>query len=117
MPNFKPKSKKKIKFSTNYITTLDFKHQAKMTELNNIKTKEIPKLKRKKKKVKERMKKEKNIEKKMEIMDEIKEIRKTIKKLKLKKNDYLLNNSKYIFEYFEKKKEVSEGNGRKTILN
>ena len=50
MPNFKPKSKKKIKFSTDYITTLDFKHQAKMAEFADIKINKIPKLKQKKKK-------------------------------------------------------------------
>ena len=49
MPNFKPKSKKKIKFSTNYITTLYFKHQAKMAEFADIKINKIPKLKQKKK--------------------------------------------------------------------
>ena len=117
MPNFKPKSKKKIKFSTNYITTLDFKHQKKMKEFDDIENKEIPKLIKKKRALKKNIKKLKNIEKKMETMDKIKEIRKKIKLLKRKKNDYLLNNSKYIFEYFEKKKDVSEGNGQKTILN
>jgi len=117
MPNFKPKSKKKIKFSTNYITTLDFKHQAKMAEFADIKINKIPKLKQKKKNLKKKLIKMNNIEKKMLITDEIKEITRKIRTLKRKKNDYLLNNSKYIFEYFEKKKEVSEGNGRKTILN
>jgi len=117
MPNFKPKSKKKIRFYTNYVTTLDFKHQTKMKEFDDIEKLEIPKLQLEKKKLKRKMKKLKNIEDKMQTIDDIKKIRKTIKILKRKKNDYLLNNSKYIFEYFEKKKDVSEGNGHKTVLN
>ena len=63
------------------------------------------------------MEKCKNAEKKMELADKLKEISKTIKTLKKKKKNYLLNNSKYIFEYFEKKKDVSQGNSQKTVLN
>jgi len=36
-----------------------------------------------------------------------KEINETIKELKKKKNDYFLDNSKYIFEYFENKKSIN----------
>lgn len=43
----------------------------------------------------------------MEIKDRIKEINETIKELKNKKTNYFLNNSKYIFEYFENKKNIN----------
>ena len=51
--------------------------------------------------------KTKNIEKIMELQDEIASIKLRIKNIKRKKKDYLLDNSKYIFEYFERKKEIS----------
>ena len=47
------------------------------------------------------------IEQLMEVKDRIKEINETIKKLKNKKNNYFLDNSKFIFEYFENKKNIN----------
>ena len=49
------------------------------------------------------------LEEQLNIKDEIKKIKKDIKNLEQKKKKYLLNNSKYIFPYFEKKKELSQG--------
>jgi hypothetical protein len=46
------------------------------------------------------------IEKIMDFKDRIREINETIKDLKGKKNNYFLDNSKYIFEYFENKKNI-----------
>jgi hypothetical protein len=46
------------------------------------------------------------IERVMELKDRIREINETIKDLKDKKNNYFLDNSKYIFEYFENKKNI-----------
>ena len=46
MPNFKPKSEKKIKYTKNNKITLDNKHREKMDEFLNIKEKIIPKLKK-----------------------------------------------------------------------
>ena len=57
-----------------------------------------------------------NIEERLNIEDEIKEIGVKIKKLKKEKKDYLLENSGVIFEYFEKKKEVSLGKSNKVPL-
>jgi hypothetical protein len=47
------------------------------------------------------------IEKKLEIIDEIKNLKNKIKMIKKRKKNYLLNNSKYVFDYFEKKKEIT----------
>ena len=48
------------------------------------------------------------IEQKMEIKDRIEEITEIIKSLKNKKNNYFLDNSKFIFEYFENKKNIKK---------
>jgi len=55
----------------------------------------------------------------MEIKDRIKEINESIKELKLKKNDYFLDNSEYIFEYFENKKNIDnvEDNSSKSVTS
>ena len=104
MPNFKPKAKKKIKVSKKSTITLDSKHNQKMNEFKNIQEKTIPDLLKRKKLLKKKLKKITNIEEILNIKDEIKAIKKKICKLKMKKDDYLLENSEIIFNYFEKKR-------------
>ena len=117
MPNFKPKSKKKIKFSKKTNTTLDSKHTEQINKFEKYKTKVIPDLKKELKVLKLNLSSEKNIEQKMIFQDKIKEIKKKIKSLKKEEKEYFLNNSNYIFNYFEKKKDLSEGNSKKHILH
>ena len=109
MPNFKPKAKKKIKVNKKSTITLDNKHNEKMKEFNIIQEKTIPNLIKRKKLLKKKIKKITNIEEKLNIKDEIIDIKKQIANLKQKKDDYLLENSEIIFDYFEKKKKTSEG--------
>tara|TARA_Y100000816_G_scaffold203789_1_gene150188 strand:- start:2571 stop:3719 length:1149 start_codon:yes stop_codon:yes gene_type:complete len=125
MPNFKPKANKKIKVNKKSTITLDSKHQEKIKEFTDIKEKKIPdlkkKLKKQKKKLKEISKNNKGgIEEKLNLKDDIEDIKKTILNLEQEEKKYYLNNSKYIFEYFESKKVLSEGskkNKNKNILN
>tara|TARA_Y100001970_G_C14211561_1_gene847245 strand:- start:183 stop:1298 length:1116 start_codon:yes stop_codon:yes gene_type:complete len=117
MPNFKPKSKKKIKVSSKNTLTLDNKHTEKINEFQKNKNNEIPKLKEEIKEIKKQINNEINIEKKLDLNDNLKSLKKQIKTLKKKEKDYFLNNSNYIFNYFEKKKELSEGNSKKKILH
>ena len=109
MPNFKPKANKKIKVNKKSTITLDSKHNEKMNEFKTIQEKTIPDLLKKKKLLKKKLKKTTNIEEILNIKDEIKDIKKNICKLKTKKDEYLLQNSEIIFNYFEKKKKTSEG--------
>lgn len=50
------------------------------------------------------------IEKKMDIQDRINEISSEMKSIVSKKKVYYLDNSKYIFDYFESKKNISKSN-------
>ena len=109
MPNFKPKANKKIKVNKKSNITLDSKHNKKMAEFNNIQTREIPNLQKKKKQLKKRLKENLSIEDRLDIEDQIRDIKKKIILLKTKKKEYLLDNSEIIFDYFEKKKKLSEG--------
>ena len=109
MPNFKPKANKKIKMNKKSTITLDSKHSQKMSEFKKIKEIRIPALLNRKKILKKKLKTLKNIEDKLNVEDEIREIKKKIGILKVQKDDYLLENSNIIFEYFEKKKKMSEG--------
>jgi hypothetical protein len=110
MPSFKPKTAKKIKVCKRYSTTLDGKHKEFMNDFSKDEYDTIPKLKNEKSQLKHLLTNEGTnypIEKVMELKDRIREINEIIKDLKLKKNDYFLDNSKYIFEYFENKKNIN----------
>ncbi len=52
-----------------------------------------------------------------ELEDQIKALKKQIGDLKKQKTEYFLNNSKFIFPYFENKKNIAEGNNRTKTLN
>jgi len=115
MPSFKPKSVKKIKINKKNSTTLDGKHKEFINEFNKDENDNIPKLKREKAEIKKIL--EKNtventltIEQVMDYTDKMKELSAEIASLKSKKKEYFLNNSKYIFDYFENKKDISSGN-------
>ena len=108
MPSFKPKSNKKIKFNKKSSVTLDGKHKEFLNEFSIDETDKIPCLKQEQKELEEKLKLALTIEQKLDIADRIKEIKSTIKELKIKKKDYFLNNSKYIFDYFENKKNISD---------
>jgi hypothetical protein len=108
MPSFKPKAAKKIKVCKKYTTTLDGKHNEFINEFVKNEYNIIPQLKQERFNLVKQLDTNNNllIEQIMELKDRIKEINETIKKLKIKKNNYFLDNSKYIFEYFENKKNI-----------
>ena len=118
MPAFKTKTNKKINVCKKYLTTLDGKHTEFMNEFTSDETNIIPTLKVERSMCKYRLANEELIiEEEMELLDRIKEINKNVSELKKKKNNYYLNNSKYIFEYFENKKNIenSDENNIKPI--
>ena len=107
MPSFKPKSIKKIKYNKNAVT-LDNKHKEFINEFAKDENNRIPMLENEKMKIKNQLNNQEiTIELKLELVDKLKEINLKIKELKNKKKDYFLDNSKYIFEYFENKKNIS----------
>ena len=110
MPSFKPKSIKKIRVSKKNSTTLDGKHKEFINEFCSDEQDKIPMIKKEKGELKQQLLDQGdqlNIEQRLDIEDRINEITETVKKLKTKKVDYFLDNSKYIFEYFENKKNIS----------
>jgi hypothetical protein len=110
MPSFKPKANKKIKMNKKSSTTLDGKHKEFISEFNQDELNTIPSLKQERDVLKNRLETEKTvltIEQRLDIEDRIGDINKHINQLRLKKKDYFLDNSKYIFDYFENKKNIS----------
>ena len=119
MPTFKPKSNKKIKFNKKSAITLDTKHKEFLNEFSKDEGNIID-LKYEKYNLKKKLEEEGDsltVEEKLEISDRINEVNEHIKETKYRKKDYLLDNSKYIFEYFENKKNISSGVKSQTVTN
>jgi len=120
MPNFKPKSNKKIKFNKKSSITLDIKHKEFLNEFSKDENNVIPNLKIDRYLLKEKLKNEYttlNVEQILDIEDKINELTENIKEIKTKKKEYFLDNSRYIFEYFENKKNISVGNNVQQTTN
>jgi len=130
MPSFKPKTNKKIRISKKYTTTLDGKHKEFINEFAKNDNENIPTLKKERSLLKKQLElhninananantnESLTIEEIMDIKDRIVEIEETIKDLNYKKKNYLLNNSKYVFEYFENKKNINNVDGVNGLNN
>ena len=110
MPSFKPKTAKKIKYNKKKSITLDGKHNEFLNEFSKDENDRIPDLKLEKYELKELLKKDTlTIEQQLEYKDKINEINENIKQIKGRKKEYFLDNSKFIFDYFENKKNISSG--------
>jgi hypothetical protein len=117
MPNFKPKNIKKI-IVDKTSESLDCKHENFLKEFQKDKSTTLPQLLKDRGELLEKFKQDtSNFDEKLEIKDTIKEIDAKIHELKKNKKQYLLNNSEYIFEYFENKKKISEGNNNTKKLD
>lgn len=111
MPSFKPKSDKNIKVEKQSSVTLDIKHNEFLKEFEENDEYFIPKLKKEIKFLKKEKEKHKeNIQKILDIDSKLTNLSKEKNKVKKKRVDYYLDNAKYIFEYFENKKNISNSN-------
>jgi hypothetical protein len=120
MPSFKPKSNKKIKFNKKTSITLDTKHKEFLNEFNKDENGTIPDFKIEREELRQKIIDncdELTVEQKLDIEDKINELTEKIRETKLKKKDYFLDNSKFIFEYFENKKSISDGNSVQASTN
>ena len=103
-------------------TTIDIKHHEMLERFNTIETTTIPNLILENNQLIEQIKlykTKKDVDIYMELKDKILENKKIIKELKKEKNDYFVENSFYIFKYFEEKKKISSGdnNLNMNVLN
>ena len=112
MPTFKPKTSKSIKLNKKSSFTLDGKHKEFLNDFYKDENNVIPELKMEKMTLIQQLELNSEtltIEQKLDINDRINEIKQTIREIKHKKKEYFLNNTQYVFDYFENKKNISEG--------
>ena len=117
MPLFKPKNIKKIVIPKKNITTLDSKHKEIIDEFMNDKELKIPELKREKKEIGLKIKNANlSLDARLELNDKLIVIKEQIRSLKIKEKQYLLNNSSYVFDYFETKKKIADSSNKTNTL-
>jgi hypothetical protein len=90
-------------------STIDEKHTEMLERFQNIESTIIPEIRKEIAQLKEKILSlnDNQIETFMDIRDRIYHLKSKIKILKQEKKHYLLENSKYIFQYFEDKKQIS----------
>jgi hypothetical protein len=112
MPSFKPKTTKKIKVNKKNSITLDGKHKEFLNDFSKDENETIPELKQEKSILKKELiekAEELTIEQRLDKEDRIREITEEINQIKNKKKEYFLDHSSLIFDYFENKKNISNG--------
>jgi hypothetical protein len=115
--SFKPKSSKSIKINKSDIITLDNKHDEFIEKFHHNETVIIPKIEKEVKKLNNKLKNNNiNSAEIYNIQEQIRKKKKIIKQKNKEKKEYFLNNSKYIFEYFENKKNISSDNNKPKLL-
>jgi hypothetical protein len=102
--------KKAAKLST-LTNTIDEKHTDMLNHFHELDTQTIPKLEEELRKIKHRLKQtpDTKIDLHMELKDKCGQLKQKIRQHKSERKNYLLDNSKYIFQYFEDKKKISSG--------
>lgn len=97
--------------------TIDEKHTEMLNQFHEDETKTLPLLTQEIETLKTRLDglSESQIDQKMEIKDKIRSNKSKIRDLTNQKKRYLLDNSKYIFGYFEEKKDISTGGGKQNV--
>ena len=107
MPTFKPKNIKNILVSKNNITTLDGKHKE-IIDKFELDKKQLPLLLSEKREISLKLKNPNLvIDNRLDLSDKLKELKIKIRTIKKKEKEYLLNNSSFVFDYFENKKKNS----------
>jgi len=97
--------------------TIDEKHTEMLNHFHETETETVPKLQVERARLKNALTsfRETNIEKYMETKDSIQKITNQIRILNREKKRYFLENSKYIFQYFEYKKKISSGDNNQNV--
>ena len=108
------------KENKNNVKNIDEKHTDIMTTFFVLEKDTIPNLMHEKSVLKKKLKHLQNNAKQhtdeyFEIQDRMEDIREEIRRLKLQKKKYLLDNSKYIFNYYEEKQKISNGKNMKNV--
>ena len=118
MPTFRARTRRVGGGDEPAILTLDATHQAKLLELREERETVLPKLVERKKDMKRALRApDITLDERLEIEDKLKEIRSQIATAKSARKRYLLQHGPRVFDYFEQKKKIDQGECETTVLD
>ena len=112
--SFKQKTNKKIVLNEKSIVTLDSKHRENQAMIAKLKSETIPKLMKEKRLLQQQLVLNPNVH---ELRERIQDLRATICEHQRWCKNYYLDNNEIIFDYFENKQQICNGNNKTKILN
>ena len=112
--SFKQKTNKKIVLNEKSIVTLDSKHRENQSMIAKLKSETIPKLIKEKRSLQQQLFLNPNIP---DLRERIQDLRATICEHQRRCKNYYLDNNEIIFDYFENKQQICNGNNKTKILN
>ena len=115
--SFKQKTNKKIVLDEKSIVTLDSKHREHQTKIAKLKSETIPRLIKEKRALQQQLLANPNAANAVELRERIEELRVTIRGHQQECTNYYLDNNEIIFDYFENKQQICNGNNKTKILN
>ena len=113
--SFKQKTNKKIVLDEKSIVTLDSKHREHQSKIAKLKSDTIPRLVKEKRALKQQLLT--SPPNAVDLQERLDELRATIRDHNKECKNYYLDNNEIIFDYFENKQQICNGNNKTKILN
>ncbi len=118
MPTFRARTRRVGGGDEPAVLTLDASHQARLHELRTERETVLPRLLEEKSEIKRALKQTTlGLDDKLELKDRLGELRRRIAVVRSARKEYLLQHGPSVFEYFEQKKKIDEGNCETTVLD
>ena len=120
MPTFRVRGRRAVADDARCVVsdTLDARHHARLDELRTDRLERLPALQEEKRGIKKQLRGNcLSLDTRLDLEDRLVVLRREVAELKSARNSYLLQNAASVFDYFERKKQIDEGQGKTTILD
>jgi hypothetical protein len=118
MPTFRARTRRIGGGDGPATATMDARHHARLAAFRLDREQRLPALAAEKADIKLRLgERAAPLDDRLEMEDRLKIVRHDIRTIKQARNEYLLQHGPTVFDYFEKKKQIDEGEGETTVLD
>lgn len=120
MPTFRARARKTVAGDARCAVadTLDTRHHARLAELREDRRERLPALCAEKAAIKQKLSShDLPLDTRLDLSDRLSAVRRDIAQIRRAREQYLLQHAPCVFDYFERKKQIDEGEGQTTILD
>ena len=120
MPTFRARSRRAVSDDSRCAVadTLDTRHHARLAELREARKDKLPALCAEKSSIKRQLAADNvALDRRLDLSDRLVVVRREIAKIRTAREQYLLQHAPSVFDYFERKKMIDEGEGHTTVLD